>query len=162
MAVQREEALEHCFILFTLIILKFNIYMSWILSFWQAGLGKQWWIASFGCITVWLNHIVQILGWLQDLWGCQNISDVYGKHWKYEPPHDKTNKMICAPSEDSEQPGHPPSLIRVIAVRMKKHCILSYPSSALGRLWSDWADAQADLSLHWAHRSFCWFCREAA
>ena len=29
----------------------------------------------------------------------------------YEPPHDKTNKMTCAPSEDSDQPGHPPSLI---------------------------------------------------
>ena len=27
-----------------------------------------------------------------------------------EPPHDKTNKLICAPSEDSDQPGHPPSL----------------------------------------------------
>ena len=35
----------------------------------------------------------------------------------YEPPHDKTNKMICAPSEDSDQPGHPPRLIRVFAVR---------------------------------------------
>ena len=29
-------------------------------------------------------------------------------------------------------------------------------------LWSDWADAQADLSLRWAHRSFCWFCCEMA
>ena len=28
-----------------------------------------------------------------------------------EPPHDKTNKMACVPSEDSDQPGHPPSLI---------------------------------------------------
>ena len=35
---------------------------------------------------------------------------------KYEPPHDKTNKMACAPSKDSDQPGHPPSLIRVFAV----------------------------------------------
>ena len=26
----------------------------------------------------------------------------------------------CAPSEDSGQPGHPPSLIRVFAVRMEK------------------------------------------
>ena len=33
-----------------------------------------------------------------------------------EPPHDKSNKMICAQSEDSDQPGHPPSLIRVFAV----------------------------------------------
>ena len=24
----------------------------------------------------------------------------------YKPPHDKTNKMTCAPSEDSDQPGH--------------------------------------------------------
>ena len=27
---------------------------------------------------------------------------------------------------------------------------------------SDWADAKADLSLRWAHRSFCWFCHEVA
>ena len=25
--------------------------------------------------------------------------------------------------------------------------------------WSDWSDAQADLSICWAHRSFCLFCR---
>ena len=29
---------------------------------------------------------------------------------------DKNNKMTCAPREDSDQPGHPPSLIRVLAV----------------------------------------------
>ena len=29
----------------------------------------------------------------------------------YEPQHDKTNKMACAPSKDSDQPGHSPSLI---------------------------------------------------
>ena len=34
---------------------------------------------------------------------------------KNEPPHDKTNKMVCAPSKDSDQSGHPPSLIRVFA-----------------------------------------------
>ena len=27
----------------------------------------------------------------------------------YEPQHYKTNKMTCAPSEDLDQPGHPPS-----------------------------------------------------
>ena len=45
----------------------------------------------------------------------------------YEPPYDQTNKMTSAPNEDSDQPGHPPSLIRVFAVRMKKHWVLSYP-----------------------------------
>ena len=28
-----------------------------------------------------------------------------------EPAHDKINKMTCAPSEDSGQPGHMPRLI---------------------------------------------------
>ena len=35
-----------------------------------------------------------------------------------EPPHDKTNKMACAPIEDSDLPGHPPSLISL-------HCVLN-------------------------------------
>ena len=34
-----------------------------------------------------------------------------------ESSHDKTNIMTCAPSEDSDQAVHPPSLIRVFAVR---------------------------------------------
>ena len=61
----------------------------------------------------------------------------------------------CAPSEDSDQPGHPPSLITVFAVRMKKAWILTYPLSAQRRLWSDWADAQANL--RWAHVHFVGF-----
>ena len=32
------------------------------------------------------------------------------------PHHDKTNKMACTPSENSAQPKHQPSLIRVFAV----------------------------------------------
>ena len=58
----------------------------------------------------------------------------------------------------SNQPGHPSSLIRVFAIRMKKSWVLSYPLSAQQRFRSDWADIQADPSLQWAHRSFCWFC----
>ena len=68
-----------------------------------------------------------------------------------EPTHDKTNKMTCTPSVDSDQPGHPPSLIRVFAVRIKKRWVLSF---LLRRLWLDWADDQADLSIRWAHVIF--------
>ena len=53
------------------------------------------------------------------------------------------------------------NLIRIFAVRMKKAWVLSHPMRTQWRLWSDWADAQADLSLRWAHRSFCWFCHDA-
>ena len=80
----------------------------------------------------------------------------------FEPPYVKTSKMACAPSEDLDQPRHLPSLIRVFAVRMKKPWVLSYPLSAQQRLWSDWANAQADLSLHWAHSYFVGFCHEVA
>ena len=80
----------------------------------------------------------------------------------------KPNKVACAPSKDSDEPGHPPSLIwRVFAVRMKKHSlakkasfsgwVLSYLLSTQRRVWSDWADAQADLSLCWVHSYFVGF-----
>ena len=71
-------------------------------------------------------------------------------------------KMACTPSEDSDQPGHPPNLIRVFAGRMKKAWVLSYPLSAQQILWSGWANAQAGLGLRWAHMPFCWFCRRLA
>ena len=57
-------------------------------------------------------------------------------------------KNECAPGEDSDQPGHSPSLIRVFAVSMKKAWVLSYPLNA---------HDLADLSLRWAHSHFLGF-----
>ena len=57
-----------------------------------------------------------------------------GKKTPDEPHRDKTKKMACVPSEDSDQPGHPTSLIRVFAVRLKKARIRSYPLSTQQRL----------------------------
>ena len=79
----------------------------------------------------------------------------------FEPPPDKANKVACAPSEDSDQPGHPPSLIRVFTVRMKKAWALSYPFSAQRKLirlggCPGWSESSLGA------QSFCWFCHEAA
>ena len=66
----------------------------------------------------------------------------------YEPPHEKTNKMSFAPSEDPDQPGHPPSLISVFAVRTKKAFVPSYPLS------TQWVPAGRPvilLVLSWGH-----------
>ena len=64
----------------------------------------------------------------------------------FEPPQDKTNRMACAPREDSDQPGHPPSQIRVFAVRMKKAWVLSYH-------WAHTEDSDlTDWSVHVAER----------
>ena len=41
----------------------------------------------------------------------RSVSGVNLTEVRFESPHDKTNKMTCVPSEDSDQPGHPSSLI---------------------------------------------------
>ena len=66
----------------------------------------------------------------------------------------------CAPSEDSDQPGHPPSLMRVFPCAQwvaKDPSFLHADSED-----SDQTERMANLSLCRAHRSFCWFCRAAA
>ena len=75
---------------------------------------------------------------------------------------DMTNKQNeCAPSEDSDQPGHPIvwSESSLCAQWVAKDARFLHADS---EDWSDWADAQADLSLRWAHMPFCWFCHVAA
>ena len=83
---------------------------------------------------------------------------------KDESPHDKTNKMnVCPVTPVKTQISLSICPVwSVFADRMKKALVLSYPLSAQQRLWSDWADAQADLSLCWAQMPFCSFCHEAA
>ena len=73
----------------------------------------------------------------------------------FELHRDKTSKMAYAPSEDSDQPWHPPSLIRVFAVRMKK-------LGSLATHWvhsedSDQTELMPHLSLRWAHSHFVGF-----
>ena len=39
--------------------------------------------------------------------GKSSIAPTFSKQGYNEPHHDKTNKMKCAPSEDSDKLGHP-------------------------------------------------------
>ena len=74
------------------------------------------------------------------------------------PVQNHLSRLVTKPTKWSVRPAKtPPSLIRVFAVHMKKAWVLSYPLSAQRRLWSDWANAQADLSLRWAHTHFVGF-----
>ena len=73
-----------------------------------------------------------------------------------EPRHDKTNKVtVRAPSEDSGQPGIPPCLIKVFAVRMKKAWVRSYPLSAQRRLMR--LGGCQGWGLRWVHSHFVGF-----
>ena len=62
---------------------------------------------------------------------------LHGSMMKSSPDHfllnwaaswqNQQNDMCAQRRLRSDQPGHPPRLIRVFAVRMKKACVLSYP-----------------------------------
>ena len=51
--------------------------------------------------------------WLIVKWQCHSMLFRNVTVWN-EPQHDKTNKMTCAPSKDSDQCGHLPSLISLV------------------------------------------------
>ena len=52
------------------------------------------------------------------------------------------NDFCALPSEDSDQPGHPPSLIRVFTVRSMGSLGPNFASGGQRWLWSDWADIE--------------------
>ena len=62
---------------------------------------------------------------------------VGGWYWwlNMSPLMTKPTKWLCG-KRRLRSGWHPPSLIRVFAVRMQKACVLSYPFSAKRRLWS--------------------------
>ena len=68
-----------------------------------------------------------------------------------EPKRQNTYLETCAPSEDSDQPAHSRSLIRIFTERILDRHRCSVSSCGQRRLRSDCADAQADLSLRWTH-----------
>ena len=69
----------------------------------------------------------------------------------------KSAKWNGFAAKTQDPPGHPPSLIRVLAVGMEPTMTLSYPLTAQQRLRSDWANAKADLSRLVVHMPFVGF-----
>ena len=58
-----------------------------------------------------INNYYQVSG----QWNCAFVANNTGKYIWVALWQNQQNQ--CAPSEDSDQPGHPPSLIRIFAVR---------------------------------------------
>ena len=79
---------------------------------------------------------------------------------------DKTNKMTVCPAKTQISLGVRLVWSRVFAVHSMEDLsflhVASKDSDQTGQIWSNWADAQADLSLGWAYMPFCWFCHAAA
>ena len=103
----------------------------------------------------------------KQFWGTGNIRNgdfdfreqgnkaIYGAWFSNELRHDKTNKVSVRPAKTQISLGIRP-VWSVFSVRMKNAWVLA-THWAHGEDWSDWADAQADLSLRWAHTHFVGF-----
>ena len=82
-------------------------------------------------------------------------------HKSFEPVHDKTNKVTVRPAKTWISLG-----IRPVWSESSLSTWIKLGSLATqwahSEDWSDWMDAQADLSLRWADRSFYWFCHALA
>ena len=78
-----------------------------------------------------------------------------------EPPHDKPTKWHVRPVKTQISLGIRPvwSESSLSAWRKLGSLATHWKHS---EDWSDWADAQADLSLRWAYMTFCWFCHDGA
>ena len=87
------------------------------------------------------------------------------------PSHDKTNQMACAPSEYSNQPGHPPSLISLysaLSEKLKTQAFFKRTGKTLIRLGGcpGWSESLLSahailLVLSWGgpnHDSAWWAC----
>ena len=99
---------------------------------------------------VYLHSGIQVVNPFGDKLPPHGCANSYTSHDLTKPQNE------WAPSEDSDQPRHPPSLIRVFACAQwvaKNSSFLH----ADNKDWSDWVDAQADLSLRWAHSHFVGF-----
>ena len=132
--------------------------------------GKKW---KVQCINPVMHTSIQMVNVLTNLHSHAVLSDtlLFSRGldmcgtflttlWKvtYEPAHDKIYNKTCVTSKASDQSVHPPSIARIFV-----YLSLDSPEAAEGtydqwRLWLDYADAQADLSLHWSHMSYCRFC----
>ena len=151
-------------------VFRVQVPIIWILS-----IAELWWIwwnvfmtSTMQTIRQWARQCCKNITALQQTKAQKLVAVTICSHIHYsptinEPEHDKTNKITYVPNKDSDQPGrislHSHAVWSVFAVRSKDSPGTKASSYRQQRLRSDWVNAQPDLSLRWAHRSFCWFCR---
>ena len=82
---------------------------------------------------------------------------IYTKGQIIEPPHEKTNKISFAPSEDSPAWAFAQSDQSSLSARRNIGSSATHWAH-----YEDWSYAQADLSLRCAQVPYVWFCHEAA
>ena len=124
----------------------------WWSIFWLMGLAKVsplWWVVP----TVMQQFFVAM-----PIIGQVNSRTPVGTFYL---PDDKTNNMTVRPAKTQISLGIHPIWSESL-LSAWRYIASSATHWAHCEDWPDWADAQADLSLRWAHRPYCLFCHEAA
>ena len=104
----------------------FFLFLFWFHCDWYVI--KSWHLICFVTLQ-------SIPGTVFSFWGLKDPKPAWAAAWQNQ-------QNECAPSEDSDQPGHLLSLIRVFAVYLKKPWVFSYPLSTQRRLWLDgWSES---------------------
>ena len=75
-----------------------------------------------------------------------------------EPVFNIRHKLACTSIEDSDQPAHPRSLIRVFDERSMGSQGSNVSSGGKLRLWPDCADARTDFNFRCMHMPTCTLC----
>ena len=75
----------------------------------------------------------------------------------FEPPHVKTNEMSVHPAKTQISLGIRQTDQSALSAWRKLGSVATHWAQCQQRLWSDWADAQVDLSIRWAHSHFVGF-----
>ena len=122
-------------------ILKTIWYMNIIIMDYESVFTRRW--PKNKCRSLWpIFHGPLILCYiLKTIWFMNIILWDYGSVWPDIWPKNKYMSLIYAPREDSDQYGHPPSLIKVFAVHMKK-------------AWGATHWAHRLIRVRWAHSRF--------
>ena len=122
--------------------------LSWDSSYWfdsQSSLSAKFISLIWSLRLIWISFHHPLFGFsFEWAMSCQNLFVMY----KWATWQNQQNE--CGPSEDSDQPGHHPvwSESLLCAQWVAKDPRFLHADS---EDWSDWEDAQANLSLRWAH-----------
>ena len=127
---------------------------------------RNWGIIATSVTSSWQqdsegNEDWQKIESLYSWWGQWLSSSSGSSPMQYKSSYSYMSPLMKKPTKWHVRPPKTQISLGVFTVCMKKAWVLSYPLNAQRRL-IDWADAQADHSLHWAHMPLCWFCHEAA
>ena len=115
------------------------------------------WKTSFNFATFCVHDSILIMQrWLNHILIFYNVCEILEHDNQREPRHDKTNKVTVRPAKTQISLGIRPvwSESTLYAQWVAKDPRFIHADS---EDWSDWADAQADLSLRCAHTHFVGF-----